>query len=390
MNSTPKKLQAIYLLLSLLLNLLLPILPTFAADQKAKPNKKSALKEATFAKLSPEEKAYIDKLPKHPNVSRLIKFPSITPEESKKQIAERKVPANVFRARSIQKKSALKLLSVGTSGPPSIAELARALKNDPDLIYQYVANNVDYTPIYGVMKGSFGALVDGEANDFDQAALMVALLREAGFTANFVLGTIKLNATQTSNWLGVNTRDASTVDELLANGAIPHEVKKKPDGSLNFVRLTHMWVQANIGGTDYVFDPSFKSYMYQDGVRDLCCKIGYYGPGFISKAQEGATITPISVQNMNKDNIRNQLTTMAGNLINWIRTYNPAATVADIIGGRTIDQYLGQLRQTSLPYQNPGDIPEIFTDIPDNYRTIYQVAFLTNQILSRLESILLE
>ena len=226
------------------------------------------------------------------------------------------------------------------------------------------------------MKGSFGALVDGEANDFDQAALMVALLREAGFTANFVLGTIKLNATQISNWLGVNTRDASTVDELLANGAIPHEVKKKPDGSLNFVRLTHMWVRANIGGTDYVFDPSFKSYMYQDGVRDLCCKIGYYGPGFISKAQEGATLTPISVQNINNDNIRSQLTTMAGNLISWIRTKNPAATVADIIGGRTIDQYLGQLRQTSLPYQNPGDTPEIFADIHDTYRTVYQVAFL--------------
>ncbi|MBX9941863.1 MAG: hypothetical protein K2Y32_21530 [Candidatus Obscuribacterales bacterium] len=380
MNSTAKKTQAFYLLALLLLNVLLPTLPAFASDQKPKATKRSALKEVTYAKLSPEEKAYIDKLPKRPNVSRLVKFPSVTPEESKKQIAERKVPANVFRIKnlekSIQRKSALKLLSAGSSGPPSIAELARALKNDPDLIYQYVTNNVDYTPIYGVMKGSFGALVDGEANDFDQAALMVALLREAGFTANFVLGTIKLNATQISNWLGVNTRDASTVDELLANGAIPHEVKKKPDGSLNFVRLTHMWVRANIGGTDYVFDPSFKSYMYQDGVRDLCCKIGYYGPGFISKAQEGATITPISVQNMNKDNIRSQLTTMAGNLISWIRSYNPAATVADIIGGRTIDQYLGQLRQTSLPYQNPGDVPEIFTDIPDSYRTTYQVAFL--------------
>jgi len=125
MNSTAKKTQAFYLLALLLLNVLLPTLPAFASDQKPKATKRSALKEVTYAKLSPEEKAYIDKLPKRPNVSRLVKFPSVTPEESKKQIAERKVPANVFRIKnlekSIQRKSALKLLSAGSSGPPSIA-----------------------------------------------------------------------------------------------------------------------------------------------------------------------------------------------------------------------------------------------------------------------------
>src|SRR5947209_5745754 len=58
---------------------------------------------------------------------------------------------------------------------PELTELARALRNDPDLIYQYVHDRVQYTPIYGSSKGALGALLDSKANDFDQSSLMVAL-----------------------------------------------------------------------------------------------------------------------------------------------------------------------------------------------------------------------
>ena len=62
--------------------------------------------------------------------------------------------------------------------------MARALKNDVNLIYVYVYTNIDYSPTYGLKKGALGTLLDGRGNDFDQAALLVALLRQAGYTAS--------------------------------------------------------------------------------------------------------------------------------------------------------------------------------------------------------------
>jgi hypothetical protein len=107
------------------------------------------------------------------------------------------------------------------TAPASIPELARALKYDAVLIYEYVYSNIDYTPIYGVKKGALGALLDGHGNDFDQAALMVALLRQSGYTASYVSGKITLNQTQLSNLFGVDTSTACPVLRLLGQGGFP-------------------------------------------------------------------------------------------------------------------------------------------------------------------------
>ncbi|MGH9553288.1 MAG: hypothetical protein ACRD3W_28160, partial [Terriglobales bacterium] len=109
-------------------------------------------------------------------------------------------------------------------GPASIAELARALKNDADLIFQYVYNNIDFAPMFGVQKGAFGAIVDGIGGPFDQCMLLVALLRQAGYTANYVFGQIQLTPAQLENWLGVGIADSGPSSNLLANAGIPYTV----------------------------------------------------------------------------------------------------------------------------------------------------------------------
>ena len=58
-----------------------------------------------------------------------------------------------------------------------ITELARALQYDPKLIYEYVHNHIDYVPCFGSLKGATLTCLDGCGNDFDQASLMIALLR---------------------------------------------------------------------------------------------------------------------------------------------------------------------------------------------------------------------
>ncbi|MDO8341261.1 MAG: hypothetical protein Q7T59_04770, partial [Candidatus Woesebacteria bacterium] len=61
---------------------------------------------------------------------------------------------------------------------PEVRELARALKHDPNLIYEYVRNSVDTEFLFGSHKGSLGVIIDGSGTAFDQAQLMVDLLRE--------------------------------------------------------------------------------------------------------------------------------------------------------------------------------------------------------------------
>src|SRR5262245_59960312 len=52
--------------------------------------------------------------------------------------------------------------------PPEIVELARALKHDPDLIYEYVYNNIETLPQYASLKGPLGALLDSKGTAADQ------------------------------------------------------------------------------------------------------------------------------------------------------------------------------------------------------------------------------
>jgi virulence-associated protein VagC len=66
--------------------------------------------------------------------------------------------------------------------PAEIVQLARALKNDPDLIYQYVHDNIQFSPLWGYLKGPVGTLLDGQGDAFDQCSLMVALLNQAALS----------------------------------------------------------------------------------------------------------------------------------------------------------------------------------------------------------------
>ncbi|WP_345539432.1 transglutaminase domain-containing protein, partial [Variovorax defluvii] len=70
------------------------------------------------------------------------------------------------------------------------------LRNHPDLIYQYVRNNVEYYPTFGIQKGALGAVLDNQATAHDQATLMVELLRASSIEANYVRGIVKLSAAQ--------------------------------------------------------------------------------------------------------------------------------------------------------------------------------------------------
>lgn len=259
-----------------------------------------------------------------------------------------------------------------TEATPEIQELARGLNYDPDLIYEHVYNYIEYTPIYGSVKGASGTLSDGRGNDFDQASLMIALLREAGYSADYVYGVIRLNPDQITNWLGID-ENVGAIGYLLGSAGIPCQPYVYSDGTLAFVDMDHVWVKVDIGGTDYVFDPSFKHNSYAPSI-DLASAMGYDQSAFLSSALSGATTDPDYVQNISKANLSGSLTAYATNLVSYIDANMPAATLAEIIGGKTIDPLQSFPRQTSLTYQR--SITEEWTDIPAQYKGTLRIQHL--------------
>lgn len=259
-------------------------------------------------------------------------------------------------------------LAQSSPTPVEIVELARALKNNPDLIYEYVYNNIETLPQYGSAKGPLGTLLDGKGTPFDQAELMIALLQQAGFAASYQLGQIQLTAGQLTNWLGTDTTFGS-VDFTIGSGGFPATITGNP--VVTSAKIGWAWVLVNIAGTNYAFDPSTKVYNRSAGIglASLSSALGYSQSTFISRGENGATITSSSIVGLNRTNIRNDLASYANNLVQFIRTNNAAAAPADIIGGKTIVPLaLGtQLRQTSLSYA-VGTIQTQPT-IPSAYRT---------------------
>ncbi|MBT8368723.1 MAG: transglutaminase-like domain-containing protein, partial [Deltaproteobacteria bacterium] len=284
--------------------------------------------------------------------------PLVSPYEAQKTLA-----------RMTVEKITLKGLDIPTTeATPEIKELARGLKNDPDLIYQYVHDHIEYTPIFGSLKGATATLLDEKGNDFDQSSLMIALLREAGYTANFVYGIIRLNPEQITNWLGLND-NPRIVSKFFALAGIPATVEA-PGGNLEYVELIHVWVTVDIDGNNYVFDPSFKIHTYKSPI-DLASAMNYDRNAFLAEALKGTVITSDYIRNVNRVEIRKNLARYATNLIQHIRNNHPAATLEDIIGGSRIVPAEDVLRQTSLPYEQ-SKLGE-WTEFPDHVKTILKI-----------------
>ena len=203
---------------------------------------------------------------------------------------------------------------------------------------------------------------------------MASLLRISGYDTRIVRGAIKLNAQQFADWFGVPTGDVCAVRNLMAQTQIPvHEINAtqavscpKTSAPLANISIEHVWLKANIGGTWYTFDPSYKPHT-----------IARYRPerggglqrrDLPANAKSGATVTPDQVRGLNRDNIRADLSSVSMNLADWIRKNKPTATLSDIIGGKSIVPfYAGALRQTRNPLADTSRSQDEWTEIPAEF-----------------------
>ncbi len=151
---------------------------------------------------------------------------------------------------------------------PEITAKAEELQHNPVKIYEYIRNNFEFEPYYGSLKGAQQTLLEKAGNDFDQASLLIALLRASNIPARYVYGTVEIPMEDIKSWLGID--DTNMALTALASSGIPLTAITS-GGTVVAARLEHVWCQAfvpyvqsrgsleGLGDTWIDIDPSFKN-----------------------------------------------------------------------------------------------------------------------------------
>ena len=244
------------------------------------------------------------------------------------------VPSPVFQSNPL----------VAETITPDIQSLARGLGNDPVKIFNYVHDNIRQVFYFGSKKGAELTLLEKSGNDFDQCALLVALLRQAGYSPGYDFGVMKMPYDATDgthndlhHWLGlslVNTNWTATLDyfsHLFGTRGYPYLGNIYGDN--NTLGMQRVWVTLTIGSTNYLLDPAFKVSEPTNGIN-LASAMGFSSNAVMTAA--GGTDTANYVTNLNEASLRSALTGYTTNLLNYIQSNYPNASVQQILGGQQI------------------------------------------------------
>ena len=238
---------------------------------------------------------------------------------------------------------------------PEIQALAAGLDNNPLLIYDYLLNNYDTVPAYGLLKNSRETVLSKRGNPFDQAALLSDLLRAAGYETEYVLGIIQLPVAKAMNWVGAET------PEILATGDRQREALSRLVGDV--LRMKHVWLRVKVAGTWYPLDPSLKPYTYSKGMN-LGAILGYNRDAHMAAALSGATVTADYAENLNIANVEARLAQYARTSAQHLRANAPFASLEDVVGGRRIVTQAVNALPTQLPYSVERGSVSFLTSLP--------------------------
>ncbi|MEO9599794.1 hypothetical protein [Parasphingorhabdus sp.] len=287
-----------------------------------------------------------------------------------------------------------------TQRPDEIKALARSLgagrlsaSEYADAVNRYIQSNVNVEMRFGLSKGGLGAVVDQSGTPFDQAHLMIELLREGNVAASYNVGIATMTADQFGRWSGLvkptsadstNLISSFTVDaraacEVLADGGIPATIGSPSgcasvSGNLSAVSFGHVWVSAN--GRQY--DPSYKIHdlwQQDNALITTTCGGADCGSTLTAAVQSGASLSSNYLENPNFNALVASMKTQAQAAEHRIRTLSSTQvshiTREQFTGGRKIRPNVEGY--TSLPYSAVAQYTWT-GDIPDQFRTKATVA----------------
>lgn len=146
-------------------------------------------------------------------------------------------------------------------------------------IYRYLKNNIHYEYYYGSRKGANGTYAAYAGNDYDQASLLIGMLRYLGYEAEYVRGNIILEEEQALALTGADT--LAHAADVLASAGVP-VTKYTRNGEVIEIQMEHVWVRALLPYTDYRgagnadgealwidLDTGIKAYESVDNIYDM-------------------------------------------------------------------------------------------------------------------------
>jgi RHS repeat-associated protein len=237
------------------------------------------------------------------------------------------------------------LVPVAEAVTPRIQALADGLEDDPVRIFDYVHDHIKFCLYFGSKKGADLTLLERSGNDFDQCALLVALLRAAGHTNvsyQFAWMWMPFDDPNGENrdlrhWWQLtfsNTNWTNTVGYLKHLLGLRGYPAYYDPGDGNYLLFQRLWVSLNVNGVTYNLDPAFKV-SEQIGNNTLTNALGASGLSISNSllSSAGGTDNGNFAQSLSEVNLRGRLTGYTTNLLNYLQSNAPNSTVEDLIGG---------------------------------------------------------
>ena len=246
-----------------------------------------------------------------------------------KSIVPRKIATKSLRRLSASSATLELGLPPDTDG--RIAECARGLRHDWQRCFDFVRDNIAFSPCAGILRGPVRTLVDREGSDADQALLLMALLKASGYAdmklvyepatlsngnleSGFKISLDAVSGYSAIAWLGLPTNvvtDAigESARYRLTNGG--HETIGYTYNGIHFVVTDHYWVELTVDGVKHSLDPSFKPSPGKT-MPDVLAQMKYNRASLLSSV--GGSVDASSVKNLSEGNLTAALKGYAKNL----------------------------------------------------------------------------
>lgn len=143
-----------------------------------------------------------------------------------------------------------------------MAALADTLSS-PAEVFKYILNNYKTEFYYGSRKGAVGTYEECGGNDYDQASLMIAMLRYLGYTANYAVGEVVFTDEDLINMTAASDiESAKKIFTAHGKTLTPYE----SGGYLTEQAMVHLVLDEE---NQMFLDPSFKYYTKKADATDL-------------------------------------------------------------------------------------------------------------------------
>lgn len=174
----------------------------------------------------------------------------------------KKAFSNVDRTMVTKTLSGEELPDAETQLTVEMAKLAESL-GTYEKVFNYVLNNVNTEFYYGSRKGAIGTYEQNGGNDYDQACLLIAMLKYLGYNANFAIGEVVYTDNDLINMTSASDIEAA-INIFTAQGR--KLSKYETGGYLTEQALVCLKLDDN---ESIYYNPSFKYYNIIDETANL-------------------------------------------------------------------------------------------------------------------------